>query len=357
MGTVFETDHIIVGQGLAGSFMAHFLLQAGQKVMLIDTPQASSSRVAAGLFNPVTGRRFTKTWLADEIFPFAEDVYREMEKLLGMRFYFPYPMLRLFQNRESYTEAKEKGTEASGKYISSFNENPDIAGLKTNAGACQINHAGYVNAPAFIQAYSQWLLKKGLLRPMVVNYEDIQLGPGSVRWKNIEAKNIIFCEGNSAIYNPYFNWLPFRPAKGESITIKAPGLSEDSILIRGIYIIPMGDSTFRIGATYTWTDQSLQPTEGGKEELCKKLDEIIAVPYEVIGHQAGIRPATKHRRPFVGLHPEHKNVAILNGLGTKGITLAPYFAKQLTNHILYGMPVNPEADIKNYASDLSAQPY
>lgn len=357
MGTVFETDHIIVGQGLAGSFMAHFLLQEGQRVMVIDTPQASSSRVAAGLFNPVTGRRFVKTWLADEVLPFAEKTYREMEVLLQKQFYHPYPMLRLFTNKESFTEAEEKADAQSEKFIADFSENVNIPGLTPHLYTCEIKHAGYVDAPVFIQAYAQWLLKKGLLRPVVANYEDIEVQEDKVRWKNIEAKSIIFCEGNRAIHNPYFDCLPFRPAKGESITIKAPGLAEEHVLIKGIYIIPLGNELFRVGATYTWMDQSLQPTEAGKKELCEKLDEVVDVPYEIVDQQAGIRPATKHRRPFVGVHPQHKNVAILNGLGTKGITLAPFFARQLTNHLLYGKPISEEADIKKYTADLSAKPY
>jgi glycine/D-amino acid oxidase-like deaminating enzyme len=353
MGIVFETDYIIVGQGLAGSFMAHFLLQEGQRVMVIDIPQASSSRVAAGLFNPVTGRRFVKTWLADEVLPFAEKTYRDMERLLQKQFYHPYPILRIFSNKESFTEAKDKADNGSEKFISNFSEDVNIPGLAPQLYSCEIRHAGYVDAPVFILAYTQWLLKKGLLRPVVVNYEDIEVHEDKVRWKNIEARSIIFCEGNRAIHNPYFDWLPFRPAKGESITIKAPGLAEEHILIKGIYIIPLGHALFRVGATYTWMDQSLQPTEAGKKELCEKLDEIIAVPYEVVDQQAGIRPATKHRRPFVGVHPQHQNVAMLNGLGTKGITLAPFFAKQLTDHLLHGKLLNEEADIKKYSAELA----
>jgi glycine/D-amino acid oxidase-like deaminating enzyme len=42
------------------------------------------------------------------------------------------------------------------------------------------------------------------------------------------------------------------------------------------------------------------------------------------------------------LHPQHKNLGIFNGLGSKGISLAPYWANHLVEHILEKKPLDSE---------------
>src|SRR5258708_21923737 len=88
-----KVDHIIVGQGLAGSCLAIQLLNRGKKIMVFDEPEKNrASKVAAGLFNPVTGKRMTKSWKADEIFPCLFQFYSEAEKLLSNKFFHLLPI-------------------------------------------------------------------------------------------------------------------------------------------------------------------------------------------------------------------------------------------------------------------------
>ena len=65
-----KIDFLLIGQGLAGSALGYRLKKAGKKIKLIDLPSENkSSRVAAGLYNPVTGRKMVKTWNADLLSP------------------------------------------------------------------------------------------------------------------------------------------------------------------------------------------------------------------------------------------------------------------------------------------------
>jgi glycine/D-amino acid oxidase-like deaminating enzyme len=73
----------------------------------------------------------------------------------------------------------------------------------------------------------------------------------------------------------------------------------------------------------------------------------------VLGHKAAIRPATLERRPFLGFHPRYPAIGILNGMGTKGTSLAPFFANQLAQNIVYNFPVSPEADVHRFSRILS----
>jgi glycine/D-amino acid oxidase-like deaminating enzyme len=160
----------------------------------------------------------------------------------------------------------------------------------------------------------------------------------------------LFSEGFYGSENPLFSWLPWNPAKGEILTIKI--LSEiswgEEIVNAGIFIVPIGNQTYRVGATYAWHEFSFLPTEKARIDLIAKLDKLLKVSYQIIGQEAGVRPATKLRRPFVGLHPEQKRFAIFNGLGSKGVSLAPYFAQQLVDFLENNQEINPEANIEQY---------
>lgn len=69
-------DYILVGQGIAGTALAWHLIQAGKRVLVVnDSTRPSASLVAAGIYNPLTGRKLVKTWMADTIFPYAINFY------------------------------------------------------------------------------------------------------------------------------------------------------------------------------------------------------------------------------------------------------------------------------------------
>ena len=72
---------------------------------------------------------------------------------------------------------------------------------------------------------------------------------------------------------------------------------------------------------------------------------MINCKYEVLEHFAGVRPTVKDRRPLVGLHPNHPNMYILNGLGTRGVMLGPFLAHQLFNYIENNIPLDEEINI------------
>ena len=106
---MIKTEFIIVGQGISGTFLSWYLHKAGRPFIVIDHfDPSSSSQVAAGIINPVTGRRIVKTWMIDTLLPFTENAYRELSVQLGistisrkkMIDFFPSPqMLNAFTDR------------------------------------------------------------------------------------------------------------------------------------------------------------------------------------------------------------------------------------------------------------------
>ena len=116
----------------------------------------------------------------------------------------------------------------------------------------------------------------------------------------------------------------------------------------------LGNKRYKVGATYAWDDLSEEPTEAGASELHNKLKQLISCDYNLIKHEAGIRPSSIDRRPIIGAHPQHKNLFIFNGLGTKGVMLAPYFAKNFVNFYLEKESIHEEVNVKRFYKDYAA---
>lgn len=345
-------DYIIVGQGLAGTLLSWFLIQEGKGVLVIDEYNASSaSRVAGGLVNPITGRKFVKTWLADELLPFAKDTYQQLEEVLGTELYKPLPVVHVFDSIKQQNDWSVRC--ATPEYKQYLNNETilrfDAAKVKNDLGAFEISESYKLDTVNFLSLYRNYLNDKNILLEEAFNYDSLQVGD-SISYKEYTAHNIIFCEGVEAMNNPYFKALPFKPAKGECLHVTINDFYNNKVLKDEVAIMPLGGNAYYIGATHDQHFTETAPTEEGKAELEEKLSRILSSPYQVTAHLSAIRPATKHRRPFIGYLPQHSNVGIFNGLGTKGVSLAPYFAKHFVNHMLRGEALINEVDIARHLS-------
>ena len=340
-----KVDYLIIGQGIAGSLLAHFLLKKGKTIKIVDKLNPnSSSRVAAGIFNPITGRRFVKTWLADEIFPFAEKTYRELETDFGSQFYFPKKIIRTLSGEAELKEFEKKSKRPDYEnYLS-----PTVQNGKTKQ--LEILKGGNLDLLKMLNLMREKFKESDLLIEEKFNYSELELTNDICEWKGIQSEKVIFCEGFKAIQNPWFGDLPFTHAKGELLTIKSDELKQQHILSRGIFILPIGNDCYKVGSTYDWDDLSEDKTEKARTELTEKLEKLIGCDYSVVDHQAGIRPTVKDRRPLIGLHTEFSQLGIFNGLGTKGVSLGPFFANHFVEHLEKKIPLNPEADINRFKS-------
>lgn len=346
-----QYDYLIIGQGLAGTLLSYFLEEAGKKVLVIDQPdERSASQVAAGLINPVTGRRYVKSWRIDDLLPFAEKTYRAIEAKFNIPIYHPRNILRtLFNSREENDWLLRTGDPDYQDYLEDNAQlGPYAQHTVTAFGYGEVKQSAQVNLPLLIQSYRQHLLSKEQIRSEAFDYEAIEFAAESVRYQDISAQKIIFCEGHKAIHNPYFNYLPFRGAKGEVLIISIPEINFEKILKHRIFIAPLGDDLYWIGSSYVWQYQDEQPTSQGKAFLMDRLTDVLKVPFEVIEHRSAIRPTVKDRRPFLGLHPEWPQLGIFNGLGTKGTSLGPFWAKALQTYLSEDSTLDPEVDIRRF---------
>lgn len=345
-------NYIIVGQGLAGTILAQTLLKQGCSVILIDDQKLSkASRIAAGLYNPVVFKRLVKSWMADELIPFMDEFYSEAEQLLNTKFYHKKQIVRFFAEEQEKELWMKKKEESVGKYLSDiiFDDYTDVC--FNPLGSSEVLDSGNLDTSHFLKSFRDYFCSQEILLEEKFEFEKLNIEKSRVFYKNISADKIIFCEGFQTINNPYFSWLHFKLTKGEIITIKLNSehfIPTEKVINKGVFVLPIGNNTYKVGATYEWNELNEEITEKGKSELLEKLQKVLKVPFEVIDHQAGIRPTVNDRRPLLGIHPEHPELGVFNGMGTKGVMLAPSFAKHFSDHLLKEFPLNNEVDIARF---------
>lgn len=346
-----NVDFIIVGQGLAGTLLAHELLESGKSVVVFNDPdQPKASDVAAGLINPVVFRRMTKNGLADEVFTQLEITYPRLERLLGKSFWFPVPIHRILGENEA-AFWNEKRTVSQLEEFVGWAPEQGFGHPKVIApyGYGEVKKAGRLDVPQLIHSFSEYLTRRERQRNEKFRVEELILRPGEVNYKDLKAAKVIFCKGQGATQNPFFKHLRFKSSKGEVLEIKLPGFDLNAILSHEVFLVPLCNDRYKIGATYCWDQLDNQTTAQGRNELLEKLKAMTRAIPEILEQKAGIRPTMHDRKPVIGLLPDCPQVGILNGLGPKGVLLGPYFARQfalfLTGKSLF---IYPEANIRRY---------
>jgi len=344
-----RVDYLIAGQGLAGSWLAWFLMQQGKRVLVADARSgAHSSRVAAGIINPVTGKKMVLTWLAGELFPFAHSIYPKLERFFGKRFFYPLPVVRVFNSAKQANDWSVKAADQEAAPFIDEDFRPDMEQLNAPHGHAVFRYGGWLDTEIFLDEMRGYLVKHDALVERNIAYAELKLENAGVSWKGFEAESIIFCEGWKVKENPWFRHLEIYPNKGEVLTIRCPDLNDEAILNKGVFLLPLGNGFFRAGSTYEWERIDLEVTEEGRTFITTKIKRLVRLPFEVTEQQAGLRPATQDRRPFIGTHPDEKRLHIFNGLGTKGVTLAPYFARQMAAYLVLRSELHPEVAVGRY---------
>ncbi|WP_321372676.1 FAD-dependent oxidoreductase [uncultured Draconibacterium sp.] len=323
-----EAEVLIVGQGLAGTLLAFELHFAGVDVCIVNNPQKSSAtRVAAGMVNPLMFKRMTKSWMVDELLPVMKKRYRQLEELLGERFYFDLPIIKPLSEQETGLWHERKTDDKFASYIEEICETSPVEHVLKSHAYGIVKGSGYLKTGLFLDSAKRYFLSKQMLIEADFpankdNFEDRV-------FRDIQFNRIVFCEGHYLKRHPLFDFIRLQLAKGEVLQIYAPQLSENYIINRRVFVLPIGYHRFKVGSTYEWKDLSDVPTEEGKESIVDRLKDLVNVDFKVEQHWAGVRPTVIDRRPVLGKHPQHEHIFVFNGLGTKGVMLAPYFATEM----------------------------
>jgi glycine oxidase len=339
-------DYLIVGSGIAGICFAEIALQNNKSILVFDNNSQNSSRIAGGIYNPVILKRFSEVWNATEQIKFLNTFYPQIEARINCQVDFKMPVIRKFfsaEEQNNWFVAADKPN--LSPFLSTTLLNKKYDGINSPFGFGEVIHTGYVDTHLLLQFYHKHLITNNCFIKNYFDYHLLQILDNHIQYQNIKARHIIFAEGFGLYSNPYFNYLPLDGTKGELFIIKSPKLNLNCILNSSVFVLPLGNDLFKVGATYDWEDKTNETSEAGKQELLDRINELLDCDFEIIEHFAGIRPTVKDRRPLVGTHHQYQNLHILNGLGTRGVMLGPSLANDLYNHIENEIPLDQNIDI------------
>lgn len=341
-----ECDILIVGQGLAGTVLCEAFLQSGSSVHVVDQGfDSASSVVAAGMYNPVVFKRLNKGWMADELLPAAVSLYTEMERKLDLSLVRSYSILKFFPN-DDYRKLWEEAILKGNQYICTPGDEYNNPLIRNDFGFGRVTQCGRVVLKDMLSSYRTYLNSIGAITEEPFDFDALDIEAGT--YKGLKFGKVIFCQGHAGVNNPYFADLPLQKTKGELLKIRAKEINSEDLLNKGFFLVPLGNDEYLVGSTYDWQDKTTEPTVEGKRKILEKLERLYTGPYEVIDHTAGLRPTVKDRRPLIGLRGKNRQFGIFNGLGTKGVLLTPYFARQFVEHVKVGATLNPEVDISRF---------
>lgn len=348
-----EVDYLIVGQGLAGTFLAFNLSLLGKSFYVIDKGHRySSSYIAAGIINPLVLKRLTKTWRAEEFLEYNHKFYLQLEEELKQQYHFKIPIKKLIssEDEEIFWQHRYKKEEVK-RFIDETLVVAEKSFQPTKAFKVgTVNHTSWLNISQLLTDYRQSLILKDQLVEESFDHDALKTDS----YKNIKFKHLIFCEGAQAEQNPLFKNLPFSLNKGQLMTIQSAHLPKTNILKKKVFILPTKESEYKVGATYSWkwdtnSYESAHLVENEKTELLHSfLREMTTSPYKVIKQHTGIRPAVKDRRPLIGKHSSIPNLYLFNGMGSRGCFMAPLLSKELIDFIEEEKPLHPEANVSRY---------
>ena len=347
MGT--SVDYIIVGLGLAGIAFAEELSRQGKSFVVFENDSQKSSLVAGGMYNPVILKRFTPVWNAQEQLEVALPFYAALEEDLNTTFDQPLDIYRTFKSIEEQNNwfvAMDKP--ALEPFMDPHLVTVEAIHVTAPYLAGRLRKTGRINVKELVTSYRAALENERKLIAETFRYERIITWDDHIAYGEFTADKIVFCEGNGLKSNPFFNKLPLNGTKGELLTIHAPDLNIDYIVKSAVFIMPLGADIYKVGATFNWSDKTNTPTEEGRKELEEKLKTVITCEYEIIDHEAGVRPTTGDRRPLLGTHKDNPRLAVLNGLGTRGVMIAPLMAKKLFQYLEHNEPLDKDIDIRRF---------
>jgi glycine oxidase len=346
-------DAIIVGQGLAGTTLAWHLMSAGQHVLVIDAEEpVTSSKIAAGLITPITGKRMSLSWRNDEFLPLAKAFYTSIEARTGTRFFHNRTAVRLFSTEaDQQLWSKRQGEPSYAAHVLAQQPNPLLAAdiSDSSAGGFAM-HAAQLDVAAYLAASRTAFAASGCYAVLSLNWQhEVTFGATEITIPQHRTRRLISCEGYTATRNPYFSHVPSNAAKGDILTVRFPQPMPFQSLHRDLWVAPTAEpDVFRVGSTYDWTTLDQVPSAAARAKIEAKLQALLQVPYTVLDHQAAVRPIIHRSEAVIGVHSQHQGLGYFNGLGSKGSLHAPWFARCFTAFLVQGTPLPEALNLRKY---------
>lgn len=336
-------DYLIVGFGISGLSLSSYLSRLGKDYLVISDATQQASRAAGGLLNPVMLKTGKLIWNIESFLPFAKDFYNSF----GENRMTSYPIHRVFNSIE----------EQNNHLVLANHQNKAFVSTQLHSGYLHVNApykmskvegGGIVDILALLAFQQKKLVAQKQFIKASFHFDQLEIQQDYFRYQSIKARHVIFAEGFGVAINPFFKHLPIQGNKGEYLIINSPSLQLEAILKNKFFLIPLQGDLYKYGATYQRGVYTNEPSIQAKSELEHHLRKLIDCPYTISGQVAGIRPTVKDKKPIYGTHSSYSNIHILNGMGSRGLLMAPLLAKELIDHIEAGLPLRREVNVNRF---------
>jgi glycine/D-amino acid oxidase-like deaminating enzyme len=290
----------------------------------------AASRVAAGLVNPVTGKNFEPSPMIGDFLPEALEFYRCIEERLGVALWHPMPITRLAGDESEWAKMRAKATRADvALWVSRELATEEIDGW---AGGYELRGGGRLDVKVFVDRSREFFKSEDLYRKDEIGFDR-------------DENERVWCDGAAGLVSGKHGAA--RCAKGEILTLRAEGWDETRIRVgAGGWLVPLGEGCFKLGSTYEWDRLDMEPSKAGLERLRSLATKLGGSDYQIIAHQAGVRPILRRSEPLIG--PMEAGGWMFNGLGSKGSLYAPGMARRLASWMLDGQEPEEHFDIRAF---------
>ena len=287
-----KVDVLIIGQGISGTFLSYYLEKEGKSFLIIDDNNSnSSSKIAAGIINPVTGRRLVTVWMVDEVLPFAWKAYQEIGNDLDITAISQKNIIDFFPNpfmRENFLQKIETGD----KYVHAYPEQNHFNHLFNYEFGCgEIRPVYTAHLETLLPAGGNIYYKTNALLEEDFDLENLEVEKDKIHYEGITADKIIFCDGTGSFENPFFKQLPFAPNKGEALLVEIPGLPAQHIYKKSM-CLPLWRERKQIFSGWApvisgISTMPLLPQLSGKvQNRCYR--QWLKIPFKIIEHLLGV---------------------------------------------------------------------
>lgn len=347
-------DYLIVGGGIAGLTLANYLQQNDQDFLVVDIDlPGAATKVSSGVINPVTGKRFVLSWNYEELKREFIQFYKQLENIFSESFLVESQLFQILRSAEEQNLWLSRSADPVYQhYFGNVKmELPELFRGDQSDTIGIIKSMYVIQIDKLLRHLIQDLQNKDRLIQSYFLFEEFKRTSDEMIWKDIQIhKAVVFAEGFRILSNPYFNWLPVVPLKGECLKIEIPEATCEAVYKSDYAVVPWMENFFWIGSNFYLFETELGLTEEEKQNQLDFIQRIINKPFLLKEHGYGIRPASRDRRPILGAHPFDPRLIVFNGLGTKGLSLAPYCSKCLSEFLVHKIQIPKELNLQRFSS-------
>jgi len=350
---------IIIGAGIIGMLTARLLRTAGVSVTIIEQGYAGqeSSWAGGGIISPLYPWRYSEpvTRLAQwgqQYYPALLEAIHQNSGIDPEYIQSGLLYLNLDDNGE---DELQQALEWESKHGYDFKplSGAELKAVEPGLGCltAEPEKKGWftesiaqVRNPRLVRALREDLLKLGVKIEQQTRAESFVIEADKVIGVRTDkgsfyGDQIVVAGGawSARLLEKWVRTPKIAPVKGQMIVFKAkPGVVSRIVLSKGRYVIPRKDGRVVLGSTLEFEDFDKTTTDDVLQELKQEAYRIIPTlkDYPVEKQWAGLRPGSIDGVPYIGEHPELKNLYLNAGHFRNGVVIGLASCQLLVNQLL-----------------------